>query len=79
MKKFFQADFQRNAWESKKNLQQIEEEDSNDDVEEIPFTTASNTLLKFKINAGKKGKAAAQQFNFKNQWPAAIQLLLWCI
>lgn len=50
---------------SKKNVQ-IVEEDIDDDVDEIPLTTSSNTLQSSNSDAGRKRKAAATQpFNFK--------------
>ncbi|XP_074344032.1 uncharacterized protein LOC141683227 [Apium graveolens] len=54
---------------NKKNVQHVEEENSDDDVQEIPSTAASNTLQSSKSGAGKKDKAAAQSFSFKK--PAA--------
>ncbi|KAL6512937.1 hypothetical protein OROHE_019727 [Orobanche hederae] len=59
-------DYVQGKKKSKKNVQQIEEDrDSNDDVEEIPSTAASNTMQSSKSCVGTKGKAAAHPFNFR--------------
>ncbi|KAL6512938.1 hypothetical protein OROHE_019728 [Orobanche hederae] len=60
------SDYVQGKKKSKKNVQQIEEDrDSDDDVEEISSTAASNTMQSSKSCAGTKGKAAAHPFNFR--------------